>query len=107
MKVGLITAFWSTNIGNAFFHLGANRILSELCGQNDEIIWLNNMPAYWRLFNKSNPKNAVRGIGEPDLDVLVMVGPFLRKAFPGIWAEEVARLKAAGTKIVMIGLGAM
>lgn len=107
MVIGLITGFWSTNIGNAFFHLGANTLLNQLASKDDQIIWLNNMPAYWRLFNKTNPVNSVRGIGEPHLDVLVMVGPFLRKAFPDIWTEEISRLKTQGTKIIMIGLGAM
>ena len=107
MRIGLVTGFWSTNVGNAFFHLGAHELLRSLAQPEDEIYWLNNMPAYWRLFNKRNPKNAVRGIGEPKLDVFVMVGPFLRRTFPDVWRAELLRLKSQGTKIVMIGLGSM
>ncbi|MES3006300.1 MAG: polysaccharide pyruvyl transferase family protein [Pseudomonadota bacterium] len=107
MNIGLITGFWSTNIGNAFFHLGADFILRHLANESDRIIWLNNMPAYWRLFNKKNPAFGVRGIGEPSLDVLVMVGPFLRRAFPEIWKDELIRLQNSGTRIVMLGLGSM
>jgi hypothetical protein len=108
MNIGLITGFWSTNIGNAFFHLGADWLLRDSDeSRSSDIYWLNNMPGYWRIFNKRNPHNSVRGIGEPRLDVLIMVGPFLREAFPDIWTSEILKLKAMGTRIVMVGLGAM
>ena len=59
-KVAYVGGYWGTNIGNAFFNIGADYVLKKVFGdENVKIIM--DQPGYIQSFSKTkkNPKNSL------------------------------------------------
>lgn len=107
-NIGYVGGFWSTNIGNSFFNLGAEYILKRIFPE-DNVVMISDQPGYWTFWNKKkgNPKNALDFIGACDLDYLVLLGPCLTESFGALWEKSFEKLVAKGTKIAIISAGQM
>ena len=107
MKRTIVVAggYWSTNIGNSFFQLGAKYILEKVF-QNDKVIMLADQPGYWNT-KLGNPANAFNILDHINPDYFVILGPFLRKENKKIWQTTMKILKEKGIKVIVLGAGMM
>ena len=101
----IVAGYWSTNIGNAFFQLGAEYILKQIF-PHDNVISLYDQPGYWDT-KQGNPPNAFNLLDHIKPDYLVILGPFLRKETSKIWSKTLEIMKQRGTKIIVLGAGMM
>lgn len=103
--VAVLTGYWSTNIGNSFFQLGAEWALRQtLPGAN--IMLIGDQPGYWNT-GKGNPANALDYVAHLDLDAVVLLGPAFRPEAEGIVGDMLARQHAKGAKIIVLAAGMM
>lgn len=107
-EIGFVGGFWSTNIGNSFFNLGADFLLRKLF-PHDTIRMISDQPGYWTFWNKKNgnPANALDVIGSYSLDYLVLLGPCLTETFGALWQGSLERLLERGTKLIILSAGQM
>ncbi|MBP7051041.1 MAG: hypothetical protein KBE65_08510 [Phycisphaerae bacterium] len=95
---------WSTNIGNAFFQLGARYVMSQACG--DRAVQLfTDQAGYWRYGKKVEPANSARLLDHVDAEYVVLSGSLLTYSFPSLWADSLEILKRRGTRLVLLGVG--
>lgn len=103
--IAVVAGYWSTNIGNSFFQLGAEYLL-KLLFPNDRVLMLSDQPGYWNVA-KGNPANALILLEHIHLDYLVILGPFLRPEYDRIWLDTLRNLHRKGVKIVALSVGMM
>lgn len=104
-KIGILTGYWSTNVGNAFFQLGAQHVLKKIF-PDDLIVPVPDMQGYINPA-KGNPANSLDYLSDLDLDYLVILGPFIRPEFPSIALPPLKKLAAKGTQFIAMGVGMM
>ena len=68
-RIGVLTGYWSTNIGNAFFQLGAQYALEQAL-PGAHIFLIGDQPGYWNVA-QGNPANALDYVKPLDLDAAV------------------------------------
>lgn len=95
---------WSTNIGNAFFQLGAQYIMSQAGGRRPVRLFTD-QAGYWQYGKKVEPGNSARLLDHVDAEYIVLSGSLLTYSFPALWAESFKILKRRGTRIVLLGVG--
>jgi hypothetical protein len=106
MKTFVVVAgYWSTNIGNGFFQLGAEFILRQAF-PNDRVVLLSDQAGYWNV-RLGNPPNSLDYLDYIEMDYLVIQGPYLRPEYPTIWAKTLRKLKERGIKIIVLSAGMM
>lgn len=105
MNIGVITGYWSTNVGNAFFQLGAQHALRQVFPQAN-IFPVPDAPGYL-LPTAGNPRNSFDLLGELEMDYLVILGPFIRPEFEIILAPALRKLAQKGTQFLAMGVGMM
>jgi hypothetical protein len=101
----IVTGYWSTNIGNSFFQLGAEYMLRQAF-PNDRVVLLSDQPGYWNV-KIGNPANSLDYLAHVEMDYLVIQGPYLRPEYPNIWAQTLRKLKERGVKIIVLSAGMM
>ncbi|MBN1359634.1 MAG: hypothetical protein JW993_03530 [Sedimentisphaerales bacterium] len=95
---------WSTNIGNAFFQLGAQYIVSQaLPGLPVQL--LTDQAGYWQYGPKVEPGLSARLLDHVDAEYIVLSGSLLTYSFPPLWRESFKILKERGTRVVLLGVG--
>ena len=95
---------WSTNIGNAFFQLGAQQIMSEVATAG-RVHLLTDQAGYWQYGKKEEPQNSARLLDHVDAEYIVLSGSLLTYSFPILWRESFRVLKERGVRIVLLGVG--
>jgi len=95
---------WSTNIGNAFFQLGARYIMSQALPDR-RVQLLADQAGYWQYGRKVEPSRSARLLDHVDADCIVLSGSLLTYSFPDLWQESFEILKERGTRIVLLGVG--
>lgn len=107
-RIAHILGGWSVNIGNAFYQLAGYQVLRE-CAPGAEITLIPEQPGYPSYWNwkGGNPGNALDYVGQVAPDYLVLMGPVFRREIFNIWADALERLTRAGTRLVLLGVGAM
>lgn len=101
----VVGGYWSTNIGNSFFQLGAQYILTQVF-PNDRIVMLSDQPGFYNV-REGNPKNAFNLLDHVNPDYIVLLGPVLRSEYAKIWHKTLLLLHDRGVKIIFIGAGMM
>lgn len=105
MNIGIYSGYWSTNIGNSFFQLGAEYVLRQAF-PNANIFPIADEPGY--IFpKKGNPANSFNPTHHLDLDYAVILGPFIRPEVSNIVLPTLRILKSRGVKILAMGVGMM
>lgn len=102
-RVALVGGQWAQNVGNAFFNLGGEYVLSRVFG-DDAVGFFQDQPNYRTLHNKhkGNPKNYVDFVQHLDIDYLVLQGPVLNAWMRDSWEDAFRILKAKGVKIILL-----
>lgn len=103
--IAIVAGYWSTNIGNSFFQLGALYSLQHAFPQAD-VGLVADQPGYWGV-TKGNPANALDMLSWMSPDCLVILGPYLRPEFPRIWGRSLDALRRKNVKLVVLGAGMM
>lgn len=105
MRPIVVTAgTWSTNIGNAFFQLGARYIVSQAARERP-VHLLTDQAGYWRYGRKTEPRHSAHLLDHIDAAYLVLSGSLLTYSFPVLWRRSFDAFKKRGTRIVLLGVG--
>lgn len=102
----VVAGYWSTNVGNSFFQLGAEYVVRKSVS-NSRTYLVGDQPGYWKPGVKRNPENALLLLEHLDLDYLVIQGPFLRPEFAEVWLDTLRELTRNGVKIIVLAAGMM
>ena len=105
-RIAIPAGYWSTNIGNSFFQLGAEYVL-RTAFPGHEIILIGDQPGYWVPGTKGNPEQAFILTDHLDIDYIAIQGPFLRPEYDRIWLPTLQKLYARGVKIILLAAGMM
>lgn len=107
-KVAYIGGCWSTNIGNAFFNLGADYVLKQVFG--DENVYMvadHSAFAPLRKATKGNIPLSLNYWKHLDVDYVVLLGPILGKQFLPVWKDTLDALKERGIRYMILSAGMM
>ena len=104
-RIGILTGYWSTNIGNAFFQLGAKYVLDRIF-PNDLVFPIGDQAGY-AFPRHGTPANSLDVVASLDLDYVVILGPFIRPEFDALLLPTLQALAKRGTKFIMLGIGMM
>lgn len=104
-NVAVLAGYWSTNIGNSFFQLGAEWVVRQML-PDAHVFLIGDQPGYYKV-SKGNPRNALDYVAHLDIDALVMLGPFARPEAPQIVGDMLEALHRKGTKIIVLAAGMM
>ena len=104
-RIGVLTGNWSTNIGNAFFQVGAKYML-EKSRPDSEVRAVPDIAGY--IFpKKAAPENGYEWILNQQLDYVAVLGPFIRPEFSKILLKPMQELAAQGVRFIGLGVGMM
>jgi hypothetical protein len=104
-RIAVLTSYWSTNIGNAFFQIGGAWAIQRVL-PNAHVIPIGDQPGYWNV-RRGNPRNALDLVANLDLDAVVVLGPFCRPEMEGITGAMLRRQRERGAKIIVLAAGMM
>lgn len=108
MKVAYVGGYWATNIGNAFFNLGAEYVLTEVFGKdNVHMVFDHPSGIFRRQKQKGNPKRSLNLIENLNVDMVVLLGPVLSGDFLKTWGPTLLKLKSRGIKYSILSCGLM
>jgi hypothetical protein len=104
-RIAVMAGYWSTNIGNSFFQLGAEYLLQRIFPK-DQVVLLSDQPGYWNV-NVGSPANALVLLEHLPLDYVVILGPYLRPQYAKIWLQTLKVLQKKGVRILALSAGMM
>lgn len=107
-KVAYVGGYWSTNVGNGFFNLGADYVLKQVFG-DDNVTMVFDQSAYvpgWKK-TKGNVYNSVDYNSHLCIDYIVLLGPVLSRNFLPIWKNTLDELKKRGIGYLILSAGMM
>lgn len=108
MKVAYVSGYWATNIGNAFFNMGADYVLKKVFGENNVNAIFDQPAGIFRSLKKNgNPRRALNLIKLIEVDLVVLLGPVLNKDFLKIWGETIIDLERRNIKYALLSCGYM
>ena len=105
-KIIVSCGYHATNIGNAFYEIGAGYALKKSLGGEAQVILSSNKPdIYWSRLLKN--KAAAFDYSDTYLaDYVVIMGPTLSLHYLDMWKETFKRFSANGTRVVLMSAGA-
>ena len=103
--VGVVAGYWSTNIGNSFFQLGAEYVLKQAFPEA-RVVLVADQPGYYNV-KRGNPRNALIPVEHMPIDYLVILGPFLRPEYESIWELTIKKVLARNIKVMILSAGMM
>ena len=103
--IAVVSGYWSTNIGNSFFQLGAEYVLRRAF-PGARILLVADQPGYYNV-RKESPENALIPLEYIPVDYLVILGPFLRPEYERIWGSTIEKLWARNVRIMVLSMGMM
>ncbi len=102
-RIIISSGYHATNIGNAFYDLGATYVLKKTIGDYFEIILSSDkMSLYW---NRIVGTNSFDHTLFYNADYLILMGPVFSANYIKMWASTFERLKTRGTKLVFMSAG--
>lgn len=105
MKIGIYAGYWSTNIGNSYFQRGCKYLIEQAL-PNATTFFIADEAGYIKP-NQGNPINSYNSILNIDMDIAIILGPFIRPEVAKIAIPTLLQLKKKNVKIVALGVGMM
>jgi hypothetical protein len=102
MRIGNVVGYWSTNIGNSFFQLSAEKLLKEM---GHDVFNIPDLSGYADLQSKS--KNSLDLLSYYSLDALVLHGPMFRSNITEIMASLLEIQVDRKIPVLLLGAGMM
>lgn len=90
-QIALVAGSWSSNVGNAFFNLGAEWLLSSL---GHQVSFFPESPRW-----KENVDNSYDPVGDLDVDLVVLAGPCLWRRLVYVYESTFEKLYSRGVKV--------
>lgn len=108
VKVAYTAGYWSTNIGNAFYNMGADYVLRQVFG-NDNVYMVFDQSAYipGQRTRNGNIKYALNYWEHINVEYVVLLGPVLSQNFLPIWKNTLDELKKRRIKYMILSAGMM
>lgn len=103
-RVACINGYWCTNIGNAFYNLGAEYVLRQVFG-DENVHMIFDQTAY--INRGKNIPTAVDYYAHLNVDYVVLLGPVLTRNFLNIWRATLDALKKRGIGYMILSAGMM
>lgn len=103
-RVACINGYWCTNIGNAFYNLGAEYVLRQVFG-DENVHMIFDQTAY--INRGKNIPTALDYYAHLNVDYVVLLGPVLTRNFLRIWRKTLDHLKQRGIGYILLGAGMM
>lgn len=105
-RIVISGGYYATNIGNAFYEIGAKYILENILGKEAEIILSSDkLEIYWSSLLRKGTKS-FDYTSTYIADYVVILGPMLSSSYLKLWDETFTKLTRNGTKIVFMSAGA-
>ena len=107
-RIAYIGGQWSTNIGNAFFDLGADYVLKQVFGE-ENVSMIFDASGYMPGWNRNNGliPQAINYWAHLNVDYVVLLGPMLSRYFLPIWKDTLNILKQRGVRYMLLSAGIM
>lgn len=105
MKIGIYAGYWSTNIGNSYFQLGCKYLIKQAF-PNATTFFIADEAGYIDP-NAGNPTNSYNSILNINMDIAIILGPFIRPEVAKIAIPTLLELRKKGIKILALGVGMM
>lgn len=102
-RIAVVSGFWGTNIGNAFFNVGGKYIVQKMF-PNESVEYIQDQPGYWTFWDqkKGNQPNDFGLLQFLECDALVIQGPLFTTTFKQLWGPAFKALKERGTKLIFL-----
>ncbi|MFK7759589.1 MAG: polysaccharide pyruvyl transferase family protein [Phycisphaerales bacterium] len=104
-RIGVLTGYWSTNIGNAFFQLGAVYAI-EQAYPGAHVFPIGDQAGYWNTKAGNHP-DSIDYVKHLDLDAVVILGPYVRPEMTGVVSDMIRTQHEKGAKIIVLAAGMM
>lgn len=104
-RIGVLTGYWSTNIGNAFFQLGAVYAI-EQAYPGAHVFAIGDQAGYYNTSQGNHP-NSIDYAKHLDLDAIVILGPYVRPEMNNIVSDLIRTQHEKGAKIMVLAAGMM
>jgi len=107
-RIAYCTGFWCTNIGNAFFGLGVEYALKQICS-DAAVTVVSDYQTYTTGYGKRlyPEKNQLEYISMLDVDYVVLAGPVISKYFLTLWKDILIKLEQRGVRYMILSAGMM
>jgi len=96
-RVALVGGSWSSNIGNAFYNIGAEWLLAHL---GLSVSFLPESPRW-----KADVNELYDLLGDTDADLFVLVGPCLWQRLSYVYEATFERIYSRGAKVAYLSVG--
>lgn len=96
-RVVILGGSWSSNVGNAFYNIGAQWLLSQIV---DDAQFVPESPRW-----KEHCQGDFDFIGHLDCDLVLLVGPCLNLKLSDVYSESFEKLYARGIKVGYLSVG--
>lgn len=102
-RIAVLSGFWGTNIGNAFFNIGGKYVAEQIF-PGESVEWIQDQPGYWTFWDQSrgNQPNDLVLLKYLECDAIVIQGPVFTTTFRNLWGDTFRALKARGTKLIFL-----
>ncbi|ADE55003.1 polysaccharide pyruvyl transferase family protein [Coraliomargarita akajimensis] len=102
-RIAVVSGFWGTNIGNAFFNVGGKYIAEQMF-PGESVEWIQDQPGYWTFWDQEqgNQPNDLVLLQYLECDAIVIQGPLFTTTFRKLWEPTFKALKARGTKLIFL-----
>jgi len=107
-RVAITSGYWSTNIGNSFFNLGAKHVLGNILG-HENVLYLTDLQGHQNILQKRKRchSNAFDLFANTSFESLVLLGPILSDNFLSLWEAKISTLKQQGKSYMLLSCGTM
>lgn len=97
LRVAILGGSWSSNVGNAFYNLGAEWLLQQIAS---DVQFIPESPRW-----KEQCQGDFDFIGHLDCDLVLLVGPCLNLKLSDVYTESFQRLYDRGIKVGYLSVG--
>lgn len=106
IRILLVGGYWATNIGNAFYELGARYLLTHL-EKNIELCLASDFSYYYwgKYVAGGNSFEPIKHSFSENIDYLVWMGPVFGTDAQDVWDEPLRLANENGVKVIFLSVG--
>ena len=105
INVLLVGGYWSTNIGNAFYNLGIQKLLMSLNLDVNLFLTSDMQKVFWNQYNSSDASSFNPCEYFENMDYVIWSGPMMTAEYINNWKNLLERAQTAGAKVICLSVG--